>query len=60
MNAFTDSKELFDGLWIAEQGEWEWNVHPVITLDFNEIPASTPEALRQNLSFRLQEYWKCL
>lgn len=52
---FQGRKDLFNGLWIAEQGKWEWKEHPVIVLDFNGIPASTPEALQQNLSFRLQE-----
>ena len=48
---FQGKKDLFNGLWIAEQGEWEWKEHPVIVLDFNGIRASTPEALQQNLSF---------
>jgi hypothetical protein len=51
---FEGRKELFQGLWIAEHGDWEWQAHPVIAIDFNGIPAKTPEALRQNLHFALK------
>jgi hypothetical protein len=51
---FEGRRELFDGLWIAEPGRWEWQKHPVIVLDFNGIPGSTPDALRQNLAFALR------
>lgn len=36
---FQGRKELFEGLWIAEHGDWEWQEHPVITIDFSEIAA---------------------
>ncbi len=26
---FERKKELFEGLWLAEQGEWDWKEHPV-------------------------------
>ncbi len=26
---FEGKKELFEGLWLAEQGEWDWKEHPV-------------------------------
>ncbi len=32
---FQGRKELFDGLWIVQQGEWEWKEYPVIVIDFN-------------------------
>lgn len=48
-------KELFDGLWIAENGQWEWREHPVITLDFTGISNSTPEALQQDIDARIDE-----
>ncbi len=51
---FEGRKELFAGLWIAEHGAWDWQAHPVILLDFNGIPASTPEELRQSLFFALK------
>ena len=46
---FQGRKELFDGLWIAENTEWEWKPHPVILLDFNEISHDTPENLKLSL-----------
>ena len=47
-------KELFKGLWIAEQGHWEWKEHPVITLDFTGIGNENPENLKQNLEISLE------
>ncbi|MCP4347401.1 MAG: AAA family ATPase, partial [Desulfobacterales bacterium] len=46
---FQGKKELFDGLWIANSGEWEWKLHPVVLLDFNEISHDTPENLKMSL-----------
>ncbi len=46
---FQGRKELFEGLWIAENTDWEWKKHPVIVLDFNQISHDTPENLRQGL-----------
>ncbi len=51
---FEGRKELFAGLWLAEHGGWEWQKHPIIVLDFNGIPASTPDDLKQNLTFALR------
>ncbi|MBN2247052.1 MAG: AAA family ATPase [Candidatus Aminicenantes bacterium] len=34
---FQGRKELFEGLWITEHGGWEWQEHPVVTIDFSEI-----------------------
>ncbi|MCP4398356.1 MAG: AAA family ATPase [bacterium] len=50
---FHGRKELFEGLWIAEHGEWNWNHHPAIVLDFNRSPGSSPEELKQGLLFHL-------
>ncbi|GAK53791.1 AAA-ATPase [Candidatus Moduliflexus flocculans] len=50
---FRGRKELFDGLWIAEQSDWDWQPHPVIVLDFNSISGGKPEELKQELSYRL-------
>ncbi len=46
---FQGKKELFDGLWITEHGQWEWKPHPVILLDFNSVSHDTPESLKQSL-----------
>lgn len=50
---FQGKKELFDGLWIAGNGEWEWKEHPVIVIDFNGIPLSDPEVLNRGIAIRL-------
>jgi hypothetical protein len=47
---FQGKRELFEGLWIAEHGEWKWEEHPVVVIDFNEIPADTPEMLESSIS----------
>jgi hypothetical protein len=55
MNLFAGRKELFEGLWIAEHSDWDWQPHPVVLLDFNGIPGNTPEMLREGLSARLNQ-----
>ncbi|MCP4396928.1 MAG: ATP-binding protein [bacterium] len=52
-NMFQGKKELFSGLWVAEQSDWDWQAHPVITLDFNEILHSTPDEMKQSLLLQL-------
>ncbi len=52
---FEGKKELFEGLWISTSGDWEWKTHPVILIDFNEIPRHTPEIFRQTLSLNLKQ-----
>ena len=46
---FEGRRDLFEGLWIAENARWEWKEHPVILLDFNEIGRDTPENLKTGL-----------
>ncbi len=46
---FKGKRELFDGLWIAEHGKWDWKEHPVVIIDFNELANETPENLRISL-----------
>ncbi len=52
---FEGKRELFDGLWIAEEGRWDWTPHPVVVLDFNQVSLDTPENLRLGLHVALQE-----
>ncbi len=52
---FEGRRELFEGLWIAEPGRWEWTPHPVVVIDFSAIPLDTPENLRLGLRTALQE-----
>lgn len=51
---FEGRKELFDGLWIAEDRGWDWRSHPVIVLDFNEIEHDTPQNLERGLASSLR------
>ncbi len=52
-NLFEGKRELFEGLWIAEHGDWAWQKHAVIVLDFNEIGHDTPENLEISLNIVL-------
>lgn len=55
---FQGRRELFEGLWIAGHGEWKWEEHPVIVIDFNGIPAATPEKLERSISTHLTKVAK--
>lgn len=46
---FQGKKDLFKGLWIAEYGNWVWQEHPVVLLDFTEIANDTPDTLKLGL-----------
>jgi hypothetical protein len=50
---FEGQRELFENLWIAEHGDWDWQPHPVVWLDFNKIAHDTPERLRTALEDEL-------
>ncbi|MEA3309732.1 MAG: AAA family ATPase [Chloroflexota bacterium] len=50
---FQGRRELFTGLWIAEQSDWQWQPHPVIVLDFNGIAHDSPEVLQRDLTAKL-------
>jgi hypothetical protein len=52
---FQGKQELFDGLWIAEHGEWDWQEHPVISLSLNELSSRTPNILEQSINQNLKE-----
>ncbi len=52
---FEGRRELFEGLWIAEPGRWDWQPHPVVVIDFNDIALDTPENLGTGLQTALQE-----
>lgn len=51
---FEGRKELFEGLWISEHGDWEWRKHPVVIIDFNELAHDTPEKTEQSLKDNLR------
>ena len=46
---FEGRRELFEGLWLAENADWAWEPHPVVLLDFNQISHDTPEILEAGL-----------
>ena len=52
---FEGRKELFEGLWIAAPGRWDWQAHPVIHLSFTELSTRTPALLEQSLSQSLEQ-----
>ena len=52
---FEGKRELFNGLWIAEHSDWEWEQHPVILLDFNGISHDTPQHLELGLTDTLTD-----
>lgn len=51
---FQGRQELFDGLWIAENTDWDWKRHPVILIDFNQVSHDTPDSLKQGLASSLR------
>ena len=52
---FEGKKDLFKGLWIADHGEWEWQGHPVVMLDFSHINNETPKNLNADVADRLSK-----
>ena len=56
-NLFAGHRDLFQGLWIDTHGTWNWEIFPVILLDFNSISHDTPENFKVGLADGLlQEY----
>ncbi len=49
---FTGKKHLFEGTWIGSSN-WQWQEHPVIHLDFNELEHESPADLKKKLQARL-------
>jgi hypothetical protein len=50
---FRGNKELFEGLWIYDK--WNFEPHPVIIFDFNEIEHDAPENLKRALFIKLKK-----
>ena len=51
---FEGRRGLFKGLWI--ENHWDWDKkYPVVVIDFNVIPANTPEELLSAISENLRE-----
>ncbi len=46
---FQGKKELFTDLWISQNTDYSWPIHPVIHIDFGKISVESPELFRQEL-----------
>lgn len=55
---FEGRRDLFEGLWIAENTDWKWEKHPIVMIDFNDIDHHNPEELRKGLLNRIAEISK--
>ena len=56
---FQGQRDLFAGLWIEQEGRWDWQQqHPIIHLDMTEIPRTTPQEFRQGLIVWMHEVIK--
>jgi hypothetical protein len=51
---FLGRRELFAGLWIAENTDWAWQSYPVISFSFNDIARDTPASLKLGLERALR------
>ena len=48
---FSGRRELFDGLFIAEKTDWNWNeTYPIIHFEFNDVTTTSLEAFEKNLA----------
>ncbi|HEV2600704.1 MAG TPA: AAA family ATPase [Candidatus Babeliales bacterium] len=52
---FAGKKELFKEYWIGKNGNYDWQTHPVIHLDFGKIGHGTPQEFKQNFCLALQK-----
>jgi len=51
---FLGNKKLFEGLWIASS-DFKWQEHPIIDLDFSNMPYDTVDKLEASLLSRLSQ-----
>jgi hypothetical protein len=51
---FEGRKKLFKGLWI-EKAKWDWQPHPVISIDFSGVSHGTPEKLQSGIRLALKK-----
>jgi hypothetical protein len=55
---FQGRKDLFEGLWIHENTDWEWEKHPVVIIDFNRINHDSPDNLKMSILIKLRQVAK--
>lgn len=51
---FRGNKHLFKGLWIDENGDYDWPIHPVIRLDLGRKQITSAAELEKYLDFQIQ------
>ncbi len=52
---FEGEKDLFEGLYIAEQTDYDWKKHPVLEFNFAIVSKETA-SLERGISYILQDY----
>jgi len=50
------NRELFKGLWIYEESDYDWEAYPVIRLDFSETKVKNAENLEDLLEYYLAQF----
>lgn len=53
---FSGRRELFDGLFIAEKTDWNWNeTYPIIHFEFNDVTTTSLEDFETSFAIHVQE-----
>ena len=53
---FSGRRELFDGLFIAEKTDWNWNeTYPIIHFEFNDVTTTSVEDFEESFAIHVQE-----
>ena len=53
---FSGRRELFDGLFIAEKTDWNWNeAYPIIHFEFNDVTTTSVEDFEESFAIHVQE-----
>ena len=53
---FSGRRELFEGLFIAEKTDWNWNeTYPIIHFEFNDVTTTSVEDFEESFAIHVQE-----
>ena len=53
---FSGRRELFDGLFIAEKTDWNWDeTYPIIHFEFNDVTTTSVEDFEESFAIHVQE-----
>ena len=53
---FSGRRELFEGLFIAEKTDWNWNeIYPIIHFEFNDVTTTSVEDFEESFAIHVQE-----